>query len=389
MVADGLGAPYQFAVCLASLLYGFAGLVLSYLLARSFVPRFEAATATITLWLGTGVVFYMDFAAAFSHANSLFVLALWLYVWNKTRGWRQERGGAIVYSGGRSIRAWAALGLIGGFAACVREQDGAIMVIAALEALYLYWRGLRKGEGVRRLFVGNVALLIGTLVAFAPQLVIYEWLNGHIGPGKTVGEKISLFSTKALANALSLLVDGNHGMFAWWPVTVLALLGLIILGTGVYSPRSASAKPPAHGTKRLKKVDVISQPFIALLFAVAVAVALYIMGAFQTWTQAGSYGPRRLIGLTPIFAVGLGATLYWLRARLGLGRGWLVALCALFVAWNIGLLFQFAVIRNGASRQELDVQRVVHDQFTEVPSRIVQTGERFIFHRDDLRGNKK
>lgn len=376
--ADGYSSPYVFAVSIGSLLYGFLGLLMAYWLVGQFVPKFYAALATAVIWFASPVIFYMSLTPPMSHANSLFAISLFLFVWYRTRGWSFDAAGQFVL-GQRSWKAWLGLGVIGGLATMVREQDGSVMVVAALESLYLYYHGFKlldktasfknlgqfvKASSVwRPLFFKNILFLVGVIIGFTPQLIVYQALDGHLGPSKIVSDKLLLFTPQSIQQFIALMFSPNHGMYMWSPILLVATVGLILMVRD----------------KRFR--------FYAIVFLVAFLLELYISASFKTWTMAGSFGTRRMVGISPIFITGLAYLAYWLaEGKRGwhLGKRWLVGIGILFVAWNFGLIIQFAAIRTEAGRQNLDIVRVIGDQFTKVPGKVAEVGQKFLFHRSNF-----
>lgn len=373
---DGYSTPYTWAVTLASLLYGFAGLIFSYLFCRNFLPQFYAAFATIVIWLATPVIFYMSLTPPMSHANSLFMISLWLWLWYRTRGWRVEADGTFV-PGLRRGSMWLLLGVLGGLITMVREQDGTVLIIAAVESLYLYWQYWKKrpaksgqsqtgAPGARpspiiTVFGYNVLFLIGLGLGLIPQFIVYLALNGKLGPSKVVGDKLQFFNPEVVLRFFALLVDPDHGLFWWAPVLLPALIGLILM----------------LRQRHLRLITVV-------LLAAFVA-ELYISASFQTWTMKGSFGPRRLVGISPAYIAGLGYLGWWLVQQ---KRGWklprkaLIAIGTFFVIWNFGVIIQFSAIRDEAGRQNLDPASVVVDQFTKVPGKLADTAYKFVFDRE-------
>ena len=114
---------------------------------------------------------------------------------------------------------------------------------------------------------------------------------------------------------------------------------------------------------------------------------LYISASFQTWTMKGSFGARRLVGISAVYIAGLAYFGYWL-VEVGRGwhlrRRWLVVTAVLFIAWNFGLIIQFSAIRTEQERQNLDFPRVVADQFTAVPGRILTITQKFFTNRSSF-----
>jgi hypothetical protein len=369
---DGFSTPYIWAVTLGSLLYGLGGLIFSYLLGRNFLPRFWAAFGAITVWLATPVIFYLSLTPPMSHANSLFMISLWLWLWYRTREWRFDRDGNFA-PGIRRGSMWLLLGVLGGLMTMVREQDGTVLIVGAVEALFLYWHfwktrsaaaGGNRGlipAGWLPLFGRNLIFLAGLVLGLVPQFIVYLALNGRLGPGKVVGDKLQFFNLEVPGRIFGLLADPNHGLFWWAPVLLPALIGLILMA-------------------RRKDFRLVAIVLLAAFFA-----ELYISASFQTWSMRGSFGPRRLIGISPAFIIGLGYLGWWLSQ---LKMGWkvskrvLVGLAAFFIIWNFGVIIQFTTMREGPSRQGLDPARVVTDQFTRVPGKLVETAQKFLFDRE-------
>ncbi|HEX2914390.1 MAG TPA: hypothetical protein VH186_26560 [Chloroflexia bacterium] len=364
---DGYSTPYVWAITLGSLLYGFLGLIFSYLFCRNFIPRFYAALATIGVWLASPVIFYMSLTPPMSHANSLFIISLWLWLWYRTREWRFDDEGNFI-PGVRRGSMWLLLGVLGGVITMVREQDGTVLIIAAIESLFLYWQFWQRRKasaglpaGWLPLFGRNLIFLGGLILGFIPQLLIYMALNGHPGPTKIVGDKLQFFNPVVAVRFVGLLFDPNHGMFWWSPILLPAVIGLFLM----LRPR------------RLRLLAVV---LLAAFFC-----ELYISASFQTWTMQGSFGARRLLGVSPAYIVGLAYLAWWLsQLKVGwkLSKRVLVVITTLLVVWNFGLIIQFSAIRTEETRQNLDPARVVVDQFTAVPGKLVDTTRKFLFERE-------
>jgi len=77
--ADGFSTPYRIAMALATALYGFLGLLISFRLARKYVDDTWALLATLAIWWASSLPVYMYFNPSWSHAHSAFVVALFLW----------------------------------------------------------------------------------------------------------------------------------------------------------------------------------------------------------------------------------------------------------------------------------------------------------------------
>lgn len=363
VVADGLSRPYILVVCYASVGYAFAGLLLSYRLCRWFFSSLASALAVALAWLATPAFFYSHVSPPWSHSASLFTVALFVTVWYETRG-------------ERTPAQFLVLGLLGGLMALVREQNGLFLLMPAIEGLLAYGEILRRWWGARAPGPGDAApasgrspltallpllgrhlLLVGGVVlAFLPQLAAYRVLNGRFGPNPTVGYKF----TWSAPYFFRVLGDPHYGLLVWSPVLVFALWGLVCV----------------YRRDRL----------LAVASGVAFLSQVYILGAFLTWHGAGSFGQRRFINCTVLFALGLAALISWLRAK-----GWpgwvLVGLGGLLVVWNGGLIVHW--IRYQADRQAGLVWRHLPRRiFWEIPQQGPDLIRRLLFDRSSLYENQ-
>ena len=336
VAADGFSLPYAAAACYASALYGFLGLLLVHdglIRFGAFGPA-AATLAVATLWLGTPVLYYMTLAPAFSHAASLFMVALVLWLWLRAR----SRPAPVPWE-------WAAVGLAGGVAGLVREQD---LLFLAAPAADLAWRALRGAERGRAL--SCLALLAGAAaLGFAPQLLAYRAVNGSFGPSPLVARKMSYLSP----HFLEVLFDPGHGLFAWTPVLLVATAGLLL------AARRGAA--------------------VVVLLAGALLLQVWINGAVESWTQAGAFGSRRFVSSIPVFAWGLAAVLEAALPRMGRA---LVACAVLVMWWNVSLMVQFGL--RLMDRQRLEWPRVAVNQVMEVPPRLARAAWLFLTDRERL-----
>lgn len=338
VTADGLSRPYVISVCYASALYGFLGFLLIHSTLRRFAgcQDVTAALAAAGLWLGTPALYYMTIAPGFSHAASLFAVSLLLWLWLRSR----ERGGG-------SVGEWLLLGAVGGLAGLVREQDALFL---AVPGLWLVFETARRKSW---LWGSSRALALGSAAAavFSPQLVVYKALNGLYRPSRMVSGKLDYSSP----HFLQVLFDPGHGLFVWTPLLLVAALGLLW-------------------------ATVRRRDGVAALLSFAFLLQVWINGSLYTWTQGGSFGSRRFVAVTPIFAWGLGLALTRVVPRVG--RTAAAAILAVFVWWNVSLVVQFGL--RLMDRQRLEWPRVAVNQFVEVPPRLARVGWLFFTDRERL-----
>ncbi|MGB8475419.1 MAG: glycosyltransferase family 39 protein, partial [Candidatus Acidiferrum sp.] len=132
--ADGFSTPYRIAMALGTAIYGFLGLLISFRLARKYVDERWAFLATLAIWGASSLPVYMYFNPSWSHALSAFVVALFLWYWEKTRG-------------SRTLRQWILLGAISGLMLDVYYANVMLFVVVLLEALREYASAVRSSPG--------------------------------------------------------------------------------------------------------------------------------------------------------------------------------------------------------------------------------------------------
>ena len=334
VVPDGLSAPYQAAVCYASVLYGYVGLAMLNERLRAFFPGRAALLATLGVFLGTPLLYYLTLAPGFSHAVSLFTVMLVLELFFR---YRKSAG----------LMGWVAVGAAGGLSGLVREQDALFLVIPLAD---LGCRAYREREISRGLL--RIGAVLGTaFVFFLPQRLVYHSLNGSFGPSHLVARKLSFLSP----HFFDVLVDPGHGLFVWSPLVFVSVLGLL-------------------------RFAWRSRDLLGAFFLLAFLLQVWINGSLESWTQAGAFGSRRFLSATPLFAFGLASLAEMALVRLG--QAATSVILALFVWWNVSLMVQFGL--KLMDRQRLEWPRVATNQVLEVPPRLLRVTRLFFTNRERL-----
>jgi hypothetical protein len=268
---DGYDRPYQMAVGLGTLAYGFAGLVLAYRIACDFFSRWLSLTSALAVAAGSFIVWYLTVEASYTHGTSLFAVTAFLYLWHRTRA-------------ARSTAGWGLIGLAGGVMLMVRWQNAVFLAPLAADVGAAWWRALRAGDrnALAAIATGTAAAAAGGLIGFLPQM--YFWKVVHGGwfavPHFQAGQQ--WWDDSRMAEVLFL---SNHGLFAWHPVLYLAVLG----------------------TPLLLRRDWRLGGVLALVFIAQV----YINGAVATWWGGSAFGGRRFDGCALYFVLGLAALAEW------------------------------------------------------------------------------
>ena len=82
---DGFAKPYVVSMALGTALYGFLSVWLSFRLARKYLFQRYAFLATLGIWFASSLPLYMYFNPSWSHALSAFIVALFVWYWDRTR----------------------------------------------------------------------------------------------------------------------------------------------------------------------------------------------------------------------------------------------------------------------------------------------------------------
>lgn len=358
--ADGYSKPYIAAVAYGSAVYGWLSLVLSMMIARRLfgaegdgraLP--SSLIAAIAIWIGTPLFFYMYIAPPMSHACSAFAIALFVLTWLRVRE-RWSIGGMI------------ALGALAALLAMVREQDVFVAIGPGVDWLVTFVRRVRGSEmrgSAMQMIVNGAAFAVAFVIAYSPQLMAYNALNGYPTPSRLVARKMSWNSP----HALGVFASTEHGLMWWTPLVLLSLAGLACL---------AFVRRHAGGDSEPR-----DRSLLGICLLLMVAIEIYVAGCVESWTVAGAFGQRRFVGLSAIFAVGLvalfralpaGAAALWPR------RAAMTAI-AIAVWWNLGMMAQFGA--GMMDRQRLELSRNAYNTFVTIPLKLPDLAYRYVFER--------
>ena len=341
--ANGFSKPYLVAMALATAMYGFLGLWISFRIARRYVHERWAFLATLGVWFASSLPVYMYFNPSWSHAPSVFAVALFIWYWLRTRT-------------ERTWRQWIVLGLIGGLMMNIRYTDGIFFLFPLFESLARYWTDLRarSWQPIARLFSNNIVFSASLVAAFLPTLICKKIIYGsYLSSGYS---DAWFWKSPAFFKAC---FSADHGFLAWTPILILAVAGLFFL----------------------RRHD----PALAIFSLVACLIYVYVIGCYGRWDGLSSFGNRYFISLTPIFILGLAALFAALARAWNARRAMALATVstALLILWNFGMMYQWGMhlipVRGPISWRE-----AAYNQFALVPREVTRTLERYLARRGDL-----
>lgn len=341
--ANGYSRPYLFAVAVGSTVYGWCALLLAMSIARTVVGGARSSSiATLAVWFGTPIVFYMYVAPPMAHACSAFAVALFVWVWLRVRGtWH--------------VAGLAGLGASAALMAMVREQDVFLVIGPACDLLASL---ASRRAPLMRVATGVAAGTATFALIFVPQALAYWSLNGYLGPSRLVTRKMTWYAP----HGLEVLASPEHGFFWWTPLAVVACAGLAALA-------AAAPSDDARATPNRRAM--------VWGFLLMVASQVYVAGSVESWTVAGAFGQRRFVNLTALLVVGVAAGVSWCQAR-----GWsraCASVLALCVWWNVGLMAQFGT--GAMDRQRLEPWKNARYTFVTLPLTLPSLVSRYLFDR--------
>jgi hypothetical protein len=348
VAADGFSQPYRIAMAFGTALYAFLGLLLSFRLARQFVPVVWAWTATVAIWWASSLPVYMYFNPSWSHAHSAFAVALFLWYWHRT-------------SKQRSWPQWCLLAVTAGLMLNVYYANLMLLTVLVVDAVRQYSVAVRHPSSytptISQLFARHCTFLAIIAICLLPTFITRYIVYGNaFATGYGSVQNWAWRSPYFLA----VLFSSEHGLFSWTPLLLFATVGLILF----------KFREPRAGTPLL-----------------AAAVAFYVfIACYPDWAGISSFGNRFFVSLTPLFIIGLGVFLDRTAAFFRNQRATVAtasAVLAVFMLWNAGFMFQWGE-HLIPTRGPISWPQMIHNQFFVVPRQLSAHLQNYLFHRHDV-----
>jgi hypothetical protein len=295
VAANGESEPYRNALRLGAAVYGLLAAVFAQRAATRFVRPVLAAVCAAGFWLGSALYHYTVAEPVMAHAPGAAASSLLLLLWIRARE-APERG-----------RRWIAVAFVAGLLVTIQRYDTYLLLPTLLSATAIVRSRWRQGGPLLRRRTVLAVAGAGTAFALAvlplvlltlatpdrfllnPEIIrsqmLSDWARPHIGP---------------------LLFSSHSGFFAWTPLALPAVLGLVLLA------------------RRDRKVG--------LTLLLTLALGVYVLASTPTWSAGWSFGARRFTEAYPILVLGLSVG-----ADAALRRPWLpaLALLGLLVVQNV------------------------------------------------------
>ena len=352
VAANGFSTPYRIAMAFGTALYGFLGLFLSFRLARKFVEERWALLATLAIWGASSLPVYMYFNPSWSHAHSAFMVTLFFWYWLETR----ER---------RSLPQWILLGAIAGLMLNVYYANAMVLTLVAVEGLLSLRDAFQASSTAASSQKSSATIpsLLASYALFAITLLfclLPTFISKRVVYGSSVESGYVPLSQWHWTSPFlfQLLFSANHGLFSWTPLLLFSAIGIFLF---------------------CRKAPRIGGPVLCTALAF-----YYFMASYPDWAGISSYGNRFFVSLTVFFVIGLAVLLQscadWFRSSRVAAAS---VVLALFVLWNLGLMFQWGSHLIPA-RGPVAWNEVAWNQFSVVPRQLSGQLRDYFFRRKDL-----
>lgn len=299
MPLNGFSVYYNTGVRFSTALYSFCAIILSAIWARRYSDTRSAALGALLVAFGTPVFWYSFSNADMAHIPAFFAISIFVILWEKRR------------HGGTNALSLFCLGLAGGLAAIIRQQNFVIFILPVL--LWLSELA-QKRLTLKAILKDMLFTTLGAALVISLQLRIWEILFGNpLGPivGKGISETDNFFYVFFdHFYFYEVLFSSYHGLLFFSPILIFSFWGLIRL---------------------FRKDAVLASACLTIL------IGQIIFTASQRWFWEGlSFGLRQMVDWAPLYILGLSIVLKEVRFKVA---KILIFLCA---AWTILLIWAYS-----------------------------------------------
>jgi hypothetical protein len=249
--ADGFSMPYGFAICMTTLFYVSAALVLLRKLLLKYFSEIAASLTLLAIVFATNLYHYTVFEPAMTHPLSFFLFAAFLWM---TVKWYHNI----------TVKNSLILGLITGLIVLTRATNILIVLVFILYNV-TGWRTLKeKFKLLKSHFTLLMLIPIAAFIVTIPQLLYWKLVSGHFIFYSYTDEHFFFLHPHILDG----LIGFRKGWLLYTPVMIFALIGLFLK------------------TKR-KEWSLASTMFTI--------VNIFIILSWWCWWYGGSFGGRSFI----------------------------------------------------------------------------------------------
>ena len=292
---NGFGYFYELPVYIGSFIYGLLGIFFMWRLVREIFDDKIADNSVLYIVLASPVAAYLWFEPDMSHIISLFLISIFFYYLYRVYILVDQR-----------LSSWALLGALLGLIVLVRVPDGLVGLLAFSVWLKIFFLDKYKtNHEYKAAFKTCVIFICSTILVFSPQLFVWKILYGSFLtiPPNPFYNKIQWLKP----DLFNYLFSTMHGLFSWTPILCLASIGIIWLFF----------------------LDNYFLKVSSLIFL----LAIYFNSSIYRWWAGCSFGERRMVDYSVIFALGLGFILFNLRNFLKKKMSWILVTLLILYNW--------------------------------------------------------
>lgn len=294
---NGYSFLYSVLVQFGHVIYGIVGVIFGYKFLANYFEKKLAILSILTIWFSTSLIYYgaiftlMPHVAGFCFLNIAYYLSCKL---NEKTKWLP----------------YAFIGISMGLTIILRPSNILLLLYPAYIIGRLFFKRLFN-FGTYRKFWLKFLLLLGCLFC----IIFMQFLVWRIIYGSyltySYGEKEKFFLNNPQLNAV--LFSSNHGLFYWAPVTLIAVVGLLL------------------AILKNRKIE-----FTFFLFGFV--LLLYCNASWHCWWFGDAFGARAFSEAGLIFSFGLAYFMKFIKQyRLSM------MLSGVFILWNFYLLQLFVL----------------------------------------------
>jgi len=290
--SNGFTVYYNLAVRFATAVLGLCALTMNLFWVRQYAGARAALLGILLVAVGTPYYWYWFHIADQSHVPASFAISLFLIVWEAYRRGANGRINGFL------------MGILGGLVGIVKPYHLLIFLFPLS-----HWISELKTKQKKIILKETGWVAGGAILAVSLQVWIWQIVFGNpLGP---ILEKGIKHYYKFFAGRYWLpdvLFSSYHGLFFFAPVLVLSFWGLFRL---------------------IRKDPVVAIPSLLILI-----LQILFMASERYFWEGAAFGLRRVVDLTPLFALGI---VYALRNL----RRVSVALACLAAVWTILLTLTY------------------------------------------------
>lgn len=293
--ANGFGYFYELPVYIGSFIYGLCGIFFMWRLVREIFDDEIADNSVLYIVLASPLAAYLWFEPDMSHIISMFLISIFFYYLYKVYILVDQR-----------LSSWALLGALFGLIVLVRVPDCLVGVLAFFVWLKIFFLDKYKHTyEYKSAFKSGAIFICLTILVFSPQLFVWKILYGSFlaMPPNPFYKNIQWLKP----DLFNYMFSTRHGLFSWTPILCFASIGIIWF---------------FFWDNYFLKVS-------SLIFL----LAIYFNSSIYRWWAGCSFGERRMVDYSVIFALGLGLLLFKWRNFIKKNMFWVLGTLLILYNW--------------------------------------------------------